>query len=89
MVRKDLLNESLLWRYTLTEIMLRSEEAQDPGKFALLDACLFGDFGDWQSVWVADKSISHFGFDNKADASGLVMDVSALNTYCISVRTCC
>jgi hypothetical protein len=33
----------------------------------LLDSRLHGDFGDWQSVWVVDKNISHFGFDGKSD----------------------
>jgi hypothetical protein len=74
-----------LWISTLTETVFRSEEAQDPGKLSLLDACLFGDFGNWQSVRVADKSISHFSFNDKADASRLVMNVSALNICCISV----
>jgi hypothetical protein len=75
----------VLWISTLTETVLRSEEAQDPGKLSLLDACLIGDFGNWQSVWVADKSISHFGFNDKADESRLVMDMYALNIRRISV----
>jgi hypothetical protein len=58
---------------TFTKTVLRSKEAQYPRELSLLDSRLHGDFGDWQSVWVTDKHISHFGFDGKSDASGLVM----------------
>jgi hypothetical protein len=53
--------------------VFRSKETQNPRELSLLDSRLRGDFGDWQSVWVTDKNISHFSFDGKSDVSRLVM----------------
>jgi hypothetical protein len=66
---------------TFPKTVLRREEAQDPCELSLLNSCHRGDIRDWETFRVSDKNISNFGFNGKADASGLVKKESALKIY--------